>query len=74
MSKLTYAQNRLYAEVDSQFQKIMTVKAADDFPYYIYLKENINVKIGRTNQDMQIQQFIYTFYYSVKKLGLYFQT
>ncbi len=44
------------------------VKATDEFPFYMYLQQKINVKIGRTNSTLTIQNFIETFYYTVEKL------
>ena len=50
----------------------MSLKASEDFPFFIYLQQEIKVKIGITSSSMKIQQFLSVFYYTVYKLALHF--
>ncbi len=57
---------------ESQVANMISLKASDDFPFYIYLQKKIIVKIGVTNSSMEVQQFLSVFYYTVFKLANHF--
>jgi hypothetical protein len=57
---------------DGQVRNMISLKASEDFPFYVYLQENIDVKVGQPEINMEVQQFLSIFHYTVYKLAVHF--